>query len=52
MALETAEASPSLNHLQAKHRSYEAMLEALAQQPYLTEQRSSKRFASRNSNCT
>ncbi|HEY0795203.1 MAG TPA: YdcH family protein [Acidisarcina sp.] len=38
MAMETAEASPVLNHLQAQHRSYEAMLQSLAQRPYLTEE--------------
>jgi hypothetical protein len=33
-----AEASPTLTHLQAQHRSYEAMLQSLAQRPYLTEE--------------
>jgi len=38
MAMETVDASDSLHRLQEQHRQYEAMLQSLAQRPYLTEE--------------
>jgi hypothetical protein len=38
MAVETVDASSTLHHLQEQHRQYEAMLQSLAQRPYLSEE--------------